>query len=77
MQQEENRLLYDDDNTMQYGSFAEGHGGDDSIEAQRENEALQQVVAKTSRLVGLMLSIKLLKLPKLQLDKSQPLQSNY
>lgn len=34
---------------MHYGSFAETHGGDDSIEAQRENEALQQVVAKTSR----------------------------
>ncbi|KAJ6786404.1 hypothetical protein PWT90_03374 [Aphanocladium album] len=33
---------------MQYGSFAEAHGGDDSVEAQRENEALQQVVAKTS-----------------------------
>ncbi|ATY63963.1 hypothetical protein A9K55_004618 [Cordyceps militaris] len=47
-EQEENRLLYDDDNAMQYGSFAEGHGGDDSVEAQRENEALQQVVAKTS-----------------------------
>ncbi|KAJ3498865.1 hypothetical protein NLG97_g792 [Lecanicillium saksenae] len=47
-EQEENRLLYDDDVTMQYGSFAEAHGGDDSVEAQRENEALQQVVAKTS-----------------------------
>ncbi|EJP66060.1 hypothetical protein MY5147_006628 [Beauveria neobassiana] len=47
-EQEENRLLYDDDVTMHYGSFAEGHGGDESIEAQRENEALQQVVAKTS-----------------------------
>lgn len=34
---------------MQYGSFAEAHSGDDSVEAQRENEALQQVVAKTSR----------------------------
>ncbi|OAA78478.1 hypothetical protein LEL_05301 [Akanthomyces lecanii RCEF 1005] len=42
---EEERLLYENDVTMQYGSFAEGH---DTIEAQRENEALQQVVAKTS-----------------------------
>lgn len=35
---------------MHYGSFAEGTiDGDDSVEAQRENEALQRVVAKASR----------------------------
>jgi hypothetical protein len=35
---------------MQYGSFGE-HGEHDTIEAQREDEALQNVVAKTSKLV--------------------------
>ncbi|KAL6853193.1 hypothetical protein J3F83DRAFT_512582 [Trichoderma novae-zelandiae] len=47
---EENRLLYDDGNGMQYGSFGDGalNGEGDNAEAQRENEALQRVVAKTS-----------------------------
>ncbi|EGR44669.1 uncharacterized protein TRIREDRAFT_111991 [Trichoderma reesei QM6a] len=47
---EENRLLYDDGNGMQYGSFGDGtlNGEGDTAEAQRENEALQRVVAKTS-----------------------------
>jgi hypothetical protein len=35
---------------MQYGSFADGNiDGDDSVETQRENEALQRVVARASR----------------------------
>lgn len=34
---------------MQYGSFGEpALGGDNALEAQRENEALQRVVARTS-----------------------------
>ncbi|KAM5342790.1 hypothetical protein ACJ41O_013756 [Fusarium nematophilum] len=47
---EENRLLYDDANGMQYGSFGDQalSGENDTLEAQRENEALQRVVAKTS-----------------------------
>nr|WNZ75434.1 hypothetical protein [Trichoderma harzianum] len=49
-QSEENRLLYDDGNGMQYGSFGDAalNGEGDTAEAQRENEALQRVVAKTS-----------------------------
>lgn len=48
-EEEENRLLYDDANGVQYGSFGEpALNGDDTIEAQRESEALQRVVAKTS-----------------------------
>lgn len=35
---------------MQYGSFNDpAMGGDDTLEAQREHEALQRVVAKTSK----------------------------
>lgn len=35
---------------MQYGSFGEGLSGEnDTIETQRENEAIQHVVAKTSK----------------------------
>ncbi|KAI5459384.1 late endosomal/lysosomal adaptor and MAPK and MTOR activator-domain-containing protein [Mariannaea sp. PMI_226] len=47
---EESRLLYDDANGMQYGSFGDQGlaGENDTLEAQRENEALQRVVAKTS-----------------------------
>ncbi|KAL7785926.1 late endosomal/lysosomal adaptor and MAPK and MTOR activator domain-containing protein [Trichoderma ceciliae] len=47
---EEDRLLYDDGNVMQYGSFGDAalNGEGDTAEAQRENEALQRVVAKTS-----------------------------
>ncbi|RSL55456.1 hypothetical protein CEP54_009340 [Fusarium duplospermum] len=49
-EEEENRLLYDDTNGMQYGSFGDQslNGENDTLEAQRENEALQRVVAKTS-----------------------------
>nr|CEG03558.1 unnamed protein product [Fusarium acuminatum CS5907] len=49
-QEEENRLLYDDANGMQYGSFGDQaiNGENDTLESQRENEALQRVIAKTS-----------------------------
>lgn len=47
---EENRLLYDDANGMQYGSFGDQNiaSENDTLEVQRESEALQRVVAKTS-----------------------------
>ncbi|KAF3761934.1 hypothetical protein M406DRAFT_358150 [Cryphonectria parasitica EP155] len=47
---EESRLLFDDPNVMQYGSFGEQQmtGQHDPLEAQREIEALQRVVAQTS-----------------------------
>lgn len=46
---EESRLLYNDADGMQYGSFGDqGLTENDTLEAQRENEALQRVVAKTS-----------------------------
>ncbi|KAF4998334.1 hypothetical protein FGRMN_3214 [Fusarium graminum] len=51
--EEENRLLYDDANGMQYGSFGDQaiNGENDTLESQRENEALQRVIAKTSEYV--------------------------
>lgn len=53
-QEEENRLLYDDTNGMQYGSFGDQaiNGENDTLESQRENEALQRVIAKTSEYVS-------------------------
>ncbi|KAF4595723.1 late endosomal/lysosomal adaptor and MAPK and MTOR activator domain-containing protein [Ophiocordyceps camponoti-floridani] len=46
---EESRLLYDDGSGMLYGSFGDGAmGGDETLEALREAEALQRVVARTS-----------------------------
>ncbi|TQN73300.1 hypothetical protein CSHISOI_02121 [Colletotrichum shisoi] len=47
---EESRLLYDDPNNVHYGSFGEQSviGQEDPMEVQRETEALQRVVAKTS-----------------------------
>lgn len=49
-QSEENRPLYDENNGMHYGSFSDAAmPGDESLETQRENEALQRVVAKTSK----------------------------
>jgi hypothetical protein len=50
-QDEERRLLYDENSGMQYDSFGDQalNGENDTIETQRENEALQRVVAKTSR----------------------------
>ncbi|KAL4722469.1 hypothetical protein ACLX1H_010345 [Fusarium chlamydosporum] len=49
-EEEESRLLYDEANGMQYGSFGDQaiNGENDTLEAQRENEALQRVIAKTS-----------------------------
>jgi hypothetical protein len=40
---------------MQYGSFGDQaiNGENDTLEAQRENEALQRVIAKTSECVAL------------------------
>ncbi|WZH41482.1 uncharacterized protein QYS62_002429 [Fusarium acuminatum] len=53
-EEEENRLLYDDANGMQYGSFGDQaiNGENDTLESQRENEALQRVIAKTSEYVS-------------------------
>ena len=49
-QSEETRLLYEDG--LQYGSFGDPTmGGDETIEGQRESEALQRVLAKTSKSV--------------------------
>lgn len=47
---EESRLLFDDPNGLHYGSFGDQamNGQEDPVEVQRENEALQRVVAKTS-----------------------------
>ncbi|RYP37334.1 hypothetical protein DL767_002977 [Monosporascus sp. MG133] len=44
------RLLFDDANNMQYGSFGEHNVNSqaDPLESQREVEALQRVVARTS-----------------------------
>ncbi|KAI2621337.1 late endosomal/lysosomal adaptor and MAPK and MTOR activator-domain-containing protein [Xylaria nigripes] len=44
------RLLFDDPNNIQYGSFAEHNlnAQADPLESQREVEALQRVVARTS-----------------------------
>ncbi|KLU85877.1 hypothetical protein MAPG_04897 [Magnaporthiopsis poae ATCC 64411] len=47
---DESRLLFDDPNGLHYGSFGQQQmtGQDDQLEAQREIEALQRVVARTS-----------------------------
>lgn len=46
---DETRLLYDDGHGMQYGSFDDQNlRGDETVEAQHEHEALQEVIAKTS-----------------------------
>ncbi|KAH8902064.1 hypothetical protein BR93DRAFT_363643 [Coniochaeta sp. PMI_546] len=47
---DESRLLFDDANGMHYGSFGEQqvNGQEDPQETQREIEALQRVVARTS-----------------------------
>lgn len=44
------RLLFDDPNNLQYGSFSEHHlnSQGDPLESQREVEALQRVVARTA-----------------------------
>jgi hypothetical protein len=53
-QDEESRLLFDDPNNLHYGSFSDQpiNGQEDAVEIQRENEALQRVVAKTSEYVA-------------------------
>lgn len=53
-QDEESRLLFDDPNGIHYGSFGEQQmtSQNDPMEAQREIEALQRVVARTSEYVG-------------------------
>ncbi|KAH8164950.1 hypothetical protein CIB48_g3293 [Xylaria polymorpha] len=45
------RLLFDDPNNLQYGSFADHNlnAQGDPLESQREVEALQRVVARTSK----------------------------
>ncbi|KOS22191.1 hypothetical protein ESCO_001518 [Escovopsis weberi] len=47
---EDGRLLYDDGNGMHYGSFGDSAmaGDGDTADIQRESEALQRVLAKTS-----------------------------
>lgn len=49
-EEDESRLLLDDPNNFQYGSFGEQNANThtDPLESQRELEALQKVVAKTS-----------------------------
>ncbi|KAI0112556.1 hypothetical protein GGR51DRAFT_507464 [Nemania sp. FL0031] len=43
------RLLFDDPNSIQYGSFSEHHlNQGDPLESQREVEALRRVVARTA-----------------------------
>ncbi|PSR99167.1 hypothetical protein BD289DRAFT_58513 [Coniella lustricola] len=50
VQEDEEAPLFDDANAMQYGSFGDQQmtGQHDPMEAQREIEALQRVVARTS-----------------------------
>jgi len=50
LQDDESRLLFDDANGLHYGSFGEQqvNGQEDPQETQREIEALQRVVARTS-----------------------------
>ncbi|KAK3940451.1 late endosomal/lysosomal adaptor and MAPK and MTOR activator-domain-containing protein [Diplogelasinospora grovesii] len=49
-EEDEAQHLFDDPNNMQYGSFDQSHmtGQEDPQEVQREIEALQRVVARTS-----------------------------
>ncbi|KAG6010848.1 hypothetical protein E4U43_008526 [Claviceps pusilla] len=57
---DETCLLYDDGHGMQYGSFDDQYvGGDESVESWRENDALQQVIAKTSKYVRLVRSVNI------------------
>lgn len=53
-QDESSRLIFDDPNGHNYGSFGDQHVGvaqADPLEVQRETEALQKVVAQTSKYV--------------------------
>lgn len=47
-EEEESPLYIDDGNNIHYGSFNDPHIHDDPVESQREIEALQRVVARTS-----------------------------
>ncbi len=51
LQDDVSRLLFDDPNHMQYGSFADHNLNSqaDPLESQREVEALQRIVARTSK----------------------------
>lgn len=53
-QDDVSRLLFDDPNNLQYGSFGEHNMNSqaDPLESQREVEALQRVVARTSKYVS-------------------------
>lgn len=53
-QNEDWRLLPDDPNSVHYGSFNDQNMNvqEDPLEVQRENEALQRVVARTSEYVA-------------------------
>jgi len=53
MQEDEAQHLFDDPNNLHYGSFDQQHmmGQEDPQEVQREIEALQRVVARTSEYV--------------------------
>lgn len=48
------RLLFDDQNSLHYGSFGDQdmNANADPLETQREAEALQRVVARTSKYVA-------------------------
>lgn len=52
IQEADSRLLFDDPHTVNYGSFGEQHPTAlqaDPQDVQRESEALQKIVAQTSR----------------------------
>jgi hypothetical protein len=53
VQEDEAQHLFDDPNNLHYGSFDQQHmmGQEDPQEVQREIEALQRVVARTSEYV--------------------------
>lgn len=55
-QDDVSRLLIDDPNSFQYGSFSDQNmnAQTDPLESQRENEAVQKVVAKTSKYVAIL-----------------------
>lgn len=59
-QEDETQHLFDDPTSMHYGSFEQQHmnGQEDPQEVQREIEALQQVVARTSKYVPLLSSVQ-------------------
>jgi len=53
-QDEESRLLFEDPNNLNYGAFNDAEPGTpqtDAQDTQRENEALQKIVAQTSKYV--------------------------